>query len=279
MLLTQNIEGDNFLEYLNSEDALFHYTKKCTALEKILPKKQLKFGSFRGTNDPQEYRPKLAGAVGWGWDGKSDEVTDVIVEINNLCQQRSRFLSFCTNRYEEGVIKEYGYLRSRMWAQYGDNHEGACIVLSKSILLEHLKANKNENHELLDSMVKYRNPEKRKQPILHVNKSDFEDQNHNAIALKFFIDHKDKYLFSKQTDYRDECEFRVVIVNRLPEAISDVTSLTQVDSALKGVVFGDRFPNLYSPTVKLLVKDTNVITKQIVWDKAGYHIFDLKAFK
>lgn len=131
MFLNYNKEGNEFLEYLTSHDALFHYTRKSIVLEKILLNRELKFGSFSGTNDPQEYRPKLPGAVGWGWDDDSKEVTNAIVEISNIFQKRSRFLSFCINRYKNGNIQEYGLLKSRMWAQYGDNHEGACVVLSK----------------------------------------------------------------------------------------------------------------------------------------------------
>ncbi len=278
MFLNKNLENDDFLKYLVSGDALFHYTRKNITLENILLNKQLKFGSFSGTNDPQEYRPKLTGAIGWGWDSKSSEVTDAMMEIENICQKRSRFISFCVNQYENDVIEEYGFLKSRMWAQYGDNHEGACVVLSKEKILGKLGEFKNENQEVLSSKVTYRNPERRKLPILKVDRSDFDKKDYNDVALQFVIENKSNYLFSKQTDYRDECEFRVVIVNKQPVSIGESDSFVNVDDALVGVVFGDRFPKVYSPSVRELVKDSNLIAKQLVWDKAGYHVLDLTRY-
>ena len=32
-----------------------------------------------------------------------------------------------------------GYEKSRMWSQYGQNHEGICLVFSKKSLLEIIK--------------------------------------------------------------------------------------------------------------------------------------------
>lgn len=142
-------------------------------------------------------------------------------------------------------------------------------------MLSKLEEFKNENQELLGSEVTYRNPERRKLPILKVNKSDFEDKDYNGIALQFVLNNKDNYLFSKQTDYRDECEFRVVIVNKQTVPIDDGDSLVKVDDALVGIVFDDRFPSVYSPSVKELVKDSKIVTKQLLWDKAGYHVLDL----
>lgn len=275
MLLKYSETGDEFVDYLNSDDALFHYTRKNIAIENILPKGILKFGIFSRSNDPQEYRPKLTGAGGWGWDDASNDVSNAMRDIEMLCKGRSRFLSFCINKFENGSLKESGLLKSRMWAQYGDNHEGACVVLSKNKLLKVLNEHKNDRQEILSSNVSYINPERKSQPILHVNQSDFLKSTSNDIALKFFLQHKETLLFNKQTDYRDECEFRIVMVNKELGAPNESEAFVPVEDALVGMVFGDRFPVVYAPTVWELVKDSNVRPKKLLWNKDGYYLFDL----
>ncbi len=101
-----NYSGDSFLNHLLSEDALFHYTRKETVIESILPKMQLKFGCFSRANDPQEYRPKFIGAVGWGWDHGRNDVGNSIRDLGMLYQKRTRFSSFSINSFEGGKLKE-----------------------------------------------------------------------------------------------------------------------------------------------------------------------------
>ncbi|MBF4337287.1 hypothetical protein [Vibrio anguillarum] len=72
MKLLYNIY-DDYIEFISSEDALFHFTRKETALEHILFNRTLRMGEFSGTNDPQEYKPKLTDAVGWGWEEHHDK--------------------------------------------------------------------------------------------------------------------------------------------------------------------------------------------------------------
>jgi len=275
MLLNNFNDGDRFLEYLASNDALFHYTKKDIALEHILRNRELKFGSFLGTNDPQEYRSKLTGAVGWGWDTNTSEIMSTTTEIDNILQRRSRFLSFCINRYENSEIQEHGFLRSRMWAQYGDNHRGACIVVSKEKLLKILNSCLGTDQELFSSNVTYRNFERKELSILHVNGSDFDENNCIDIAYKFVLDNKDKYFFTKQIDYRDECEYRIVLLNKQKTSADDDKLLINIDEAVIGVIFGDRFPDIYTPTVKGLLKGTNMIAKKLIWNKSGYHVLNM----
>lgn len=276
MLLRNSENSDEFVEFINSSDAIFHYTKKTTSLENILPNKTIKFGVFSRTNDPQEYRPKLTGAVGWGWEDESNEVSDTLKEIELLCKSRSLFLSFCQNTFDEGELSENGLLKSRMWAQYGDNHEGACIVFSKSKLIKLLGSQITNTQEILIESVSYINPERRKQPILHVDQSDFLKATSNDIALDFLRKHKKALLFSKQTDYRDECEFRVVMVNKSPGLPNESESFINASNAIEGVVFGDRFPRVYTPTINALLSGSDICARKLYWHKTGYHLMRLQ---
>lgn len=132
--------------FLNSNDAIFHYTKKETAMEYILNDKKLKFGFFHSTNDPYEYRRKSIKAF---YSGNIDESLwlNSINLIDNTILNTA-FLSFCTKRN--------GYKKPRMWSQYGQNHSGVCLVFSKKSLIETIKNELSQNYLIYNEDVKYK---------------------------------------------------------------------------------------------------------------------------
>lgn len=119
---------------IDSEDALYHFTRKDVAIENILNDKLLKFGSFKESNDPQEYRRRMTSASGWGWnENDANQIAQITSSIDNIIKS-SGFLSFCQNRYKDSVLLEHGCLKSIMWSQYGGSHSGVCLVFSKKLL-------------------------------------------------------------------------------------------------------------------------------------------------
>ena len=46
---------EKLTNFLDSDDAIFHYTKRETAMEYILNTKTLKFGLLKNTHDPYDY--------------------------------------------------------------------------------------------------------------------------------------------------------------------------------------------------------------------------------
>ena len=50
-------------EYIETEDALFHYTKTSVALEKILYTQKFKLSLLKDTNDPREYKYMLLNTI------------------------------------------------------------------------------------------------------------------------------------------------------------------------------------------------------------------------
>ncbi len=76
----------DFIDLVSSTDAIFHYTRRAIAVEKILPENRFKFSHFRNSTDPYEYKSKLTGAVGWGWDkpteSKIRETMTILLKIS-----------------------------------------------------------------------------------------------------------------------------------------------------------------------------------------------------
>lgn len=139
---------EELTNFLNSDDAIFHYTKKETAMEYILNDKKLKFGLFHSTNDPHEYKKRSTPAFGWGDINQSLFLESMSLIDNTI--QNTAFLSFCGNSNHKG------YKKPRMWSQYGQNHSGICLVFSKKSLMKTIQNELSKNYIIYGENINYK---------------------------------------------------------------------------------------------------------------------------
>ena len=187
--------------YIESDDAIFHFTRKDTAIEHILNTGILRFGLLGMTNDPQEYSSRMITPSGWG-DLKKyrEEISEITKTIEGMIQS-SGLLSFCQNSYDGTGIQETGCLKSRMWSQYGENHSGICLVFSKQKLLE--KADQELSEELIiyKEPVTYIDPFENRGGIgLSINESELAEQKNDEIINNYMERTHKKIFFQKQPD-------------------------------------------------------------------------------
>jgi hypothetical protein len=151
----------DLIEYAKDDDALFHYTKKKTIIKHIIPEKKLLLSHYYETNDPWEYKFRLLNANG-SFQCKQNQhlYADIHPLIDKIIRYEWRIGCFSSsnkpklfledNRYvEDEYSNNSGWCKTRMWSQYGDNHKGACLVLSKSKLndiLMRITVNHKENY-------------------------------------------------------------------------------------------------------------------------------------
>jgi hypothetical protein len=260
---------DEVTRFISSNDALYHFTLKDTAIECILNHKNLRFGSFGFTNDPQEYRPRLTTASGWGWDDNDPQkISKVTRKIDEVIKS-SGFLSFCQNRYEGTILVEQGCLKSRMWSQYGGEHTGICLVLSKSRLLKALENKINTDLKIYSDNVEYIDPyERSARSCLLVNGGELSDENIDKIAFNHIDSSIKQVFFQKQPDYKDENEFRVVVVYIMFEQICEL--YIDISECLEVIILGDSFPKVYMPTIQMLAEKINIPFRKLHWEKNSY---------
>ena len=266
--------NDAITDFISSDDAIYHFTKKEPALEKIWRRQEIMFGAFGGANDPHEYKPRMTSAVGWAWD---DELEKELPEITRLIDHKiksSGFLSFCQNRYENQKIIEQGCLKSRMWSQYGQNHSGICFIFSKKNLLAEVKNRFSNNHLIFNNNVDYRHlNSSRVRDSLSINGGDLEQSSIDEIAITHLEANNESIFFKKTPDYQDENEFRLVVVSK--DRDSRHGHLVDVSSSLKVVILGDAFPEVYLPTVRNLSEKTLVPFRKLHWEKGEYFLFTM----
>ena len=260
---------DEITEFIDSEDALYHFTRKDAAIEHILNESVLKFGSFRKSNDPQEYRRRMTSASGWGWEeSHATQIGLITNSIDNIIKS-SGFLSFCQNRYKDGALLEHGCLKSRMWSQYGGSHSGVCLVFSKKLLLKQIEQQFNKTLTVYTKSVEYKDPYiSRANDSLSINADELSTSDNIAIAHSYIEENHEDIFFQKQEDYKDENEFRVIAIDKNGGNANN--EIISISTCLKAIILGDSFSKAYKPTIKELSDTLNVPFRKLHWEKNVY---------
>jgi len=246
----------NFEEYINSEDAIFHYTTKKVFFESILQNFTLRLSPLEMMNDPIEYGIPISAYSMIGSPKKNTKLINEAYDyLNNLKLRKTKIACFCSNI--ENQTK--GYLRSRMWSQYGENHEGLCLVFSKSAISNLIDNNFkfeavnyiDEPFPLLDYIINYN------ELIQKSLKHYFDD---------FFEKTYKNIFFKKIIDYRDESEYRLL---KRVESKDLVFDYFNIKKCLKGIIIGDKFQTVYHIILKKIEKDYKLDIRQSRFDKTS----------
>lgn len=230
----------------DSQDLLFHYTSLTSAC-KILESNKLKLSSLPNTNDPLEFiSPGIFSFSCWG-DLDENKMIHELFESRNKRNNYVRFLCFCRNLMwtEDSAAQQIsdnflfkGWARSRMWAQYADNHSGICLVFDKNELRKqfnnlqnpHIKILKDRNIEYSNCLTNYR-------AIM----SDIRP--YSDDLTNFFLDDKRlDCLFFKCEDFQDEMEYRFCLINRDLKTPEE-PMFVNYGNSLKAIIYGQRFNN------------------------------------
>jgi hypothetical protein len=250
---------------------LVHYTIKETALEHILYEKRIRFGFLGNTNDPREtktWRYPLwipNDLIGESGDKTLNKLQPYTTKVHEMIDEiMGEWRVFCLTKHspnspKRAEPKEFsrGYCHPRLWADYGGNHSGVCLVFNGKKLDQNIRNNLTTEYRIFHGSVEYSNIQAiGAYPIDVSSKSVFTKE---AIREHFFRYHKESFL-KKTTDWKSEHEYRWLIhgINKEPLYIPIV-------GALKGVIVGPDFPKVYETTIKMLCKELNIFAGKMEW--------------
>jgi hypothetical protein len=272
-----------FEEFVNSGDALFHYTKLSTAIEKILAEKRLRLSLLKDTNDPREYQFKLLGMTGWSLPPEARDLYDRCHPVlDRIVRFECRVLCFCTNAkgniiqknggpLEDPIPSVSGWAKSRMWSQYGESQHGICLVFSRSSV-------QNEIEKFSDSIkwshaaqVEYTTEERMPFHSLNIDGNSLVVEGVEPYCSKHVELNRNDLFFTKHVDYRDESEFRLVVHDP-----KNVVDYIDIGSSIRGIITGDRTPKVYFPLLESYSRDLNVEARQARWDRGKSHLLLLR---
>jgi hypothetical protein len=238
------------MKSIDIEQKIYHFTKLDTALLRILPTMKLRLSPFLDSNDPKEYKSFGFWSILEDFpDFERNKIKDQFqVFLRNQCKQLCFSLCYF---YNDTFID--GYNHPAMWAHYGENQKGICIVLDKE---QFIKSNPGLLHCKVDYLPSFKFSKLKKDKAQH-------DHDH---FKRYLIKNQKKLFFTKHLHWACEHEYKFV-------GIGD-TEFCSITDSLTGIFVGNNFPKeLLSCLFGLVPKYVDV--KKIIFDNGSLGVIPL----
>jgi Protein of unknown function (DUF2971) len=238
------------------DEYLYHYTRAWT-LPMIRRDRSLRFQPLLAMNDPQEALDSHALMTGLrGPPGEPLQITqeedalfkstDWIAEINSA-RRDVKIGSYCmdvrpdladvdTRDAEYTVPRRLaanrGWAHPRMWAQYGDQGRGVCLVLNYELLKQAVAESVGDRWPWGYGAVNYG-------PIEHelsLGFFDIRDLLHAGVGTTLLKNFEES-LLTKHADWAHEAEFRFFVMDGSPDALF----VPVTKDVIVGVILGPEF--------------------------------------
>jgi hypothetical protein len=177
---------------------IYHFTTVEKALLYILPSLKLKLSPYLNTNDPKENK-----TFGF-WnifencnDFKRDEIEKAFkIFLENYCKLICFSLDYTISKNNTDFYIS-GFNHPTMWAHYGDNYRGICIVLDQNIFQTD---NFQKNDDLFD-FVNYESVLK----FPSINQDEWKKRQDDYFK-EFLIENAKEFFFTKYFHWQSENE-------------------------------------------------------------------------
>ncbi len=196
------------IDELRNQNTIWHYTKVDYAIKYILYELKLRLSPVAKSIDPIE---NSGHGINYSNFNKQEEISDFARELRNKYIKQSqnvKQLSFCMNEYADNKmhkIDKYGFIKPRMWDQYGDHYKGVCFGFDKK------KLKINEEKQVAGKVVYYTYDEFIGIEHFSINAQITPDIN---ISEPEYIQNLSKkfnqLFFKKHIDYIGENEYRII---------------------------------------------------------------------
>ncbi|NPY11719.1 DUF2971 domain-containing protein, partial [Pseudomonas aeruginosa] len=183
---------------------------------------------------------------------------------------KDRTFLACFSRDEAGLTGDHmsdialrGFCKPRMWAQYGDNHKGVCLVFLRDRIESLIDHQFSSSHIIASGPVRYlnrgiaRNLDEQQYTI---NVDSLETVGRDAYFRLHLQTHFRQLFFEKMTDWRGENEWRCLLFSEATEPL-----YLGVEGALVGVLFGDETAEEHRQQIKELNRGMGVDHRRLSW--------------
>jgi hypothetical protein len=233
------------MTFIKPGNRIYYYCRLSTAIEKILPNKELLLNFIKNTNDPREYKDFVFAARYFPTDTINFDENSK--RVSHLLRNDCKVLCFSSD-YKHF----WGHSYSRMWSHYGDNHEGLCLELDKS---EFIEENKDKIASKMFRNIKYYEFDIKKQ-IKHKPIDYTQIKNGNLdhyIKSKFRNKYSVHIYFTKNKEWESEREIRLIYFSNNLE-----NEYCTIKRSLKNIHLGVKFNDGYLPSIIKLAPDTEI---------------------
>jgi hypothetical protein len=253
---------------LPDDQLLCHYTCASTALNYILPSRQLRMSPYRRMRDPLENKELhtmlryVPGVESRGFP--LEEAQQLVGEIR--AQMRIVCLTTDANGYEEEEVRAFGraYARGRMWEQYADDHRGICLAFSANCMTEVFYEQIKRFGAATIGPVDYTKAGFVVSDARLIDPSELSEENAARVLTDHVLSHHREFWFLKVLDWDTEYEYRFVVF--APAVAEDEPIDVPFSSCLRAVILGERFEADLVPRARELASALGVGLCRLEWD-------------
>lgn len=243
---------------LDNDDLLYHYTTEDKLTEHILKNNTLLLNLFVETNDPYEYNNWNYTMSAWGENTQIPYVRDKDTGTDYI-KYGCKLMCFSIDSIKIISIYDKGFSKSRMWNQYGNNHNGFCLIFNKNKMITEAKKKFKDSSIIFIDEVKYENCNSIPRRVFSLEYDDFirdKIEARNKHLNRYY-----KYIFyQKNCDYLDENEFRIVVVNEKNEKES-----IDISTSLEGIILGDKIQDTKVAELRKINTIPNITYYKMNW--------------
>lgn len=255
------------LTEFNSDKYVANYTNFNRVIKDILPFNEIRISSAHKANDPYEKDDSWIDNEPSGTDEDALECSYILSELKLHIYNYIKI--FCVASYDKCSEKVTDissdiYAKPRMWATYGDNHKGLCLIFDKDELSKEFS--KIDSIKIYEGKIKYLNyipliqnnvalSIKELRSICIKGKKYNTELLYNAIDNNYLL--KSKY-FRKHIDWKTENEYRWLVFTKEAKDLN-LNFAKSLKAIVLGVETDERYICLLEkyniPLYKLLFND------------------------
>ena len=199
-----------FGDIVDNDKWLYHYTSKETALEHILSSGKIRLNLFRNLNDPRESKD-------WNFSVKSPKDTELTNKIffdiqrdaTNYVKNRCKVLCMVKddariNPNSIDYMFHRGFSKPRMWAQYGKDHTGVCLIIDREKLIRDIQLELGSRGETYIGHVKYANFHEEQVHAFDLDYGEVLNSSLPVVLDSKIQKHHKHYFFTKAEDWANK---------------------------------------------------------------------------
>jgi len=249
---------------------IYHFTSSNIAINFITKNSSLKISRYTTTNDPKETKNwhfHIGVNPPYSCNLSRADMNELSIKLGYRLKNTANVLCFSKDRKLTGDhvkdIYNRGFCKPRMWAHYGDNHKGVCLIFDKEILTKEIFNQFYQKKTIYSGHVQYVNRNVIDEPFVSSYCIDYEHLElvgFEQYVLHHISTHLRRLFFEKAIDWITEDEYRWVLFGKESEDL-----YINYGDSLKGVVFGNDCCENDITAITSKLYDKGIFFEQLIW--------------